>query len=253
MNDRGTRNDSVTMNEEFYPTPTDIPTETRCLVLHIPDSDEWYGMAIGALWELMRLQNYEKVGIDVDLTIDRWLEVFHTMEFDCMTRIIGEVAMLLTDTIPPKWFELNGQGISKTTYPELFEIFGYTHGGAFDIFVLPSYRGRSPYGSGADIATRGTGGATTRNIAVNNLPPHNHPVNDPGHNHVPLSPNTVFRTARSGGSSGYATVNASQIIAQDLTTASATTGITTGNTGSGDGINILHPVFGARMIIYAGR
>lgn len=238
---------------DYYPTPSDIPTETRCLVLHIPDSDEWYGLAIGALWELMRRKNYERVGIDTDLTIDRWLEVFNSMEFDCMTRIIGEVAMLLTDTIPPKWFELNGQAISKTTYPELFEIFGYDHGGAFDMFVLPSYRGRSPYGAGADIATRGIGGNSQSAIGINNLPAHNHAVNDPGHTHAPPSPNTVFRTARGGGSSGYGTVNAGQIIAQDTATASSTTGITTANTGGGDGLNILHPVFGARMIIYAGR
>lgn len=250
MNDRGTRNDSVTMNEEFYPTPADIPTETRCLVLHIPDSDEWYGLAIGALWELMRLQNYEKVGIDVDLTIDRWLEVFHTMEFDCMTRIIGEVAMLLTDTIPPKWFELNGQGISKTTYPELFDIFGYTHGGAFDIFVLPSYRGRSPYGSGADIATRGVGGNTQAAIGVNNLPPHSHTVNDPGHTHrVPKESATV----NAGVNVAQPAARTDNPAAPHITTNSATTGITINNTGAGDGINILHPVFGARMIIYAGR
>ena len=70
--------------DDYYPTPSTIPAGTRCLILHVPDNDEWYGLAVGALWELMRLQNYEKVGIDVDLTIDRWLEVFRTMEVQCM-------------------------------------------------------------------------------------------------------------------------------------------------------------------------
>jgi len=250
MADKGKQTDNSQQPDEYYPTPTSIPTGTRCLTIEIPDSAEWYGLAVGALWELMRIQNYEKVGLDIDLVVDRWLEVFRTMEVNCVNVPIGTTVMWLSDTIPAKWFELNGQAISKTTYPELFAIFGYTHGGGFDMFVLPSYRGRSPYGSGADIATQAVGGSAQAQININNLPPHNHPVIDPGHSHRVQKQSATVNAAVNTATPAARTDNTAT---PHITTDPATTGITTGNTGGGDGIPILHPVFGARMIIYAGR
>lgn len=248
---RGTRNDSVTTLEEFYPTPSDIPAGTRCLTLHIPDSAEWYGLAVGALWELMRWQNYEKNGIDVDLTIDTWLEVFRTMEVNCVTTPIGGTMMWWHATPPEKWLILNGQTISKTTYPELFDIYGYTYGGGFDSFVLPTMRGYSPYGAGAELDLHLTAGSLTRSLNTGNLPAHNHPVVDPGHNHQGSNTGSFLMNGGTGTKSHQPFAGSTGRAEPDTST--KTTGITTGNTGDGNFFNILHPVRACHFIVYAGH
>lgn len=250
MADKGKQKNNSQQPDEYYPTPTSIPTGTRCLTIEIPDSAEWYGLAVGALWELMLIQNYEKVGIDIDLTVDRWLEVFRTMEVNCVTVPIGTTAMWMSNTMPEKWLELGGQAISKTTYPELFDIFGYEHGGGFDMFVLPSYRGYSPYGAGADIDVQQRGGAATRSLGTTHLPPHSHPVTDPGHFHTTPKASGTLDAAVNTPTPNARTNNPATPI---MRTDNATTGITIGNTGDGSAFSILHPVFAARFIIYAGR
>lgn len=197
--------------------------------------------------------NWETQGTaTVEFAADKSNEMYVSVIFDMIIPFlpIGTVMMWMTNSIPDKWLELGGQALSKTIYPELFEIFGYTHGGGSDTFVLPSYRGYSPYGAGADIDVQNKGGAATRNININNLPAHNHSVIDPGHNHQASNAGSFLVNGGTGtknhqpfaGSTGRA----------EADTSTKTTGITIGNTGSGDAINILHPVFAARYIIYAG-
>lgn len=54
---------------------------------------------------------------------------------------IGCIVMFPSLTIPLGWIECNGQVLSKTTYPELWEIIGYTYGGSLDSFRVPDLRG----------------------------------------------------------------------------------------------------------------
>jgi len=58
---------------------------------------------------------------------------------------IGSVMMFPSLTIPQGWIECNGQSLSKTTYPELWAIIGYTYGGNPDVdvdkFSVPDLRG----------------------------------------------------------------------------------------------------------------
>lgn len=164
--------------------------------------------------------------------------------------IIGSVVMWMTDTIPDRWLELGGQALSKTTYPELFDIFGYDHGGGFDMFVLPSYRGYSPYGAGADIDVQDRGGDATRVLATGNLPAHNHPIVDPGHDHrVKKQSGTIDAGVNTATPAARTDNPATPHVMTDV----SPTGISVGNTGDGNAFSILHPVFAARFIIYAGR
>ena len=249
MVDKGTKRDISQQEDSYYPKPSTIPAGTRCLTFQVPDSAEWYGLAVGAMWELMRSQNYEKSGLDIDLVIDRWLEMFRTMEVTCsMTVPIGGTMMWWSDTLPDKWKILNGQPLSKTTYPELFAIFGYTHGGGFETFLLPTMRGFSPYGAGADVPLNQAAGANDRALNVGNLPAHNHPVIDPGHRHTQRIGTGAGTNALAVGT----TNNANATVTRDNLD-NSTTGITTGNTGSGNAFSILHPVRACHYIIYAGR
>ena len=227
---RSTRNDPVTVLEEFYPTPSDIPEGTRCLTLHIPDSDEWYGLAIGALWELMRWQNYEKVGLDADVTIDRWLEVFNTMELTCMDTIpVGTLAMWLTATPPARWIICDGGGYAKADYPELWELWGETYGADTEThFLVPQMGSKSPFGASGLVPVNTSAGELLHTLTIGEMPAHTHPFE---------------RRTTNGAGSTFSAFPGQVALAADGVTKS---------TGGGVGHNTLHPVFGVYYIVYGG-
>jgi microcystin-dependent protein len=169
---------------------------------------------------------------------------------------IGATMVWWSDTIPAGWLKMSGQGLSKTTYPELFAIFGYSAGGAFDTFVLPTMRGFLPIGADAGVDLLENAGAETVTLSTGHLPAHSHSVTDPGHAHRIINRSGVA-TNRHSGVAGANASNAEPVASttnsaiQNLTT-SVTTGITLGDTGSGTPFSILPPVKGAHWIIYAG-
>lgn len=87
-------------------------------------------------------------------------------------------------------------------------------------------------------AARKTLGSKTHVITTGQLPPHNHPVTDTGHSHL-----TQRYPTATGGNSGF-TIDTSMSgtpTNNTLPTASATTGISIGNTGGGAAIPIVQP------------
>ena len=79
------------------------------------------------------------------------------------------------------WRQCNGATLSKTTYPELFAVIGYTYGGSGDNFELPNLRGKFVTGVGPDSWNNTLNETGGRSDAI--LPAHNHDITDPGHNH----------------------------------------------------------------------
>ena len=126
-------------------------------------------------------------------------------------------------------------------------------------FNLPDARGRTTAGQGQVGSnaqpnlyvggTAGAGGVQSVTIGTTNLPAHNHAITDPGHVHAEGSNvfiNFVSSTigpVAAGGSSG----TAGQYSPQN--TLSATTGITTQNTGSGTALNVESPYLVTTKII----
>ena len=98
-------------------------------------------------------------------------------------------------TIPPTYLPMDGRGLSKTDYSDLFNIIGYTYGGSDGTFNLPNVAGRviiHPDGSTEFDSTGGTGGSKTTTLSVANLPSHKHTVNAHTHNipsHLHSTPN----------------------------------------------------------------
>lgn len=93
---------------------------------------------------------------------------------------------------PSGWLLCYGQSISKTTYPDLFAIIGYTYGGSGNNFNIPDLRGRTVAGldnmggSNANVLTTpffanrdslgGVGGEEAHSLTSDENGPHYHDI-----------------------------------------------------------------------------
>lgn len=155
-----------------------------------------------------------------------------------------------TADIPEGWLLCNGQAVSRTGYPNLFDAIGTTWGvgDGSTTFNVPNAEDVFLIGASALRPVGTSGGASTVTLATTNLPAHSHGVTDPGHTHAaPDARNFVV----DGAGAEYANAGANEGLASAATTntASATTGITTQNTGGGTAFDILPPFRSAHWII----
>jgi len=243
-----------------YLTGDEIPSETVCKVVRIPDDPALIRAFRGALLELTYSHNWEQYGsITPDEAAQAFLDAFWTFEEDdCETpgMIIGEIRFFGLVTAPEGWLECNGDSISQATYPDLFaaigENFGFAVGGNFR---LPDLRFRVPMGTGElggsspyEVGLGQQAGQEEIALTTDYIPSHNHSVTDPGHNHPPASGQNTFL----GNGTGSNTAPAGSGLNTRTTTGTATTGITIGNTGGGLPFPIIQPGIGLLACIYAG-
>ena len=97
---------------------------------------------------------------------------------------LGVVEMYCGSSIPENYAMCDGQALSISLYPELYQVLGTTFNTAATapgMFCLPDLRGRFIVGAGADedYNTIGkTGGEKTHTLTVEEMPSHNHSVED---------------------------------------------------------------------------
>lgn len=151
-----------------------------------------------------------------------------------------------TATVPPGWLPCDGRSVGRQAYAALFRVVGVAYGAGDNVstFNVPDLRGRAAIGAGfagAGFTNRvagQVGGAEGYFLTTAMLPAHNHAVTDPGHTH--LGPGTQLIV---GGGTGNAniTTGGGGYNNGSNTTQSATTGITTQNTGSGTAYPTMGP------------
>jgi len=59
---------------------------------------------------------------------------------------IGSIIEFAGSNIPTGFLKCEGQSLSKSQYPDLFDVIGYTYGGSGNNFNLPNLKGRVPVG-----------------------------------------------------------------------------------------------------------
>lgn len=163
--------------------------------------------------------------------------------------------------IPDGCLVEDGTAISRTQNSALFSVIGtrFGAGDGFSTFNLPNRIGKFTYGG---LSAGPVGGADSVAIGVVNLPPHAHPVVDPGHLHAVTDPGHAHGEQIHNGVAGVAgtqgtnapndtSVGTTDPATTGLTVDLAVTGITTGDTGTGIALPIIPPYLQGIPIIGA--
>lgn len=241
-----------------YLTPETLPSGTICRTVFIPDDIEWITIVNGALSRLIHASNFEQFGsITPEETAERFQQMFFEFrDSECApVTPIGTIVMWPSDTLPDGWLLCDGTAYLREDYPELEVLFpsGGSWGGSASEFVVPDFSGRSPMQPTLGVldAPGKILGAATHALTTGETPEHNHGVTDPGHIHTQnVGGLPAYLPVGGSGRTAYGVLGTSSLTR--VVTDSQTTGISTQNTGGGDGHNNVHPVLGINFIIFAG-
>ncbi|HVO33129.1 MAG TPA: tail fiber protein, partial [Elusimicrobiota bacterium] len=162
-------------------------------------------------------------------------------------------------SIPAGWLLCDGKPYARVgTYGNLFTAIGtvWGPGDGVNSFNVPDLRGRTPIGAGqgAGLTNRNLGtttGEEMHTLSVGEIPAHSHTVDDNGHTHSMVAPNSkgVLAVQNGGpdqGLSGGGPGGGSWAMTD---TQRATTGITLENTGGGQPHNNMQPSAVVNFII----
>lgn len=239
-----------------YLTPDTMPSDVICRTVLIPNHIDWLIIVNGALSELLNAARFEQFGsITPEETANRFEQMFFEFrDSECFPMTpIGGIMMFAATAPPEKWLVCEGQAISRATYSELFAVIGEAYGsGDFSTtFNIPNFIDRSPMGTGGDFT--GFPGATFGEHEITltefQMPQHDHPLFDPGHDHrIPKRSATVDATKNNPTPAA----NTDNLATPTMRTDSAVTGITMGFAGDGLPHGNVHPVLGVTFLIYTG-
>ncbi len=197
--------------------------------------------------------------------MDRGLHVEGKLsdEIGILSPEVGDIKMSARQDNYEGWLVCDGREVNRTTYSALFAIIGTRFGNGDDenTFNLPDSRGRVPLGAQQSSGTSyycvgNTGGEETHTLSVDEMPSHNHGVNDSGHTHTQTTVNDDFNNSSSYpnyNTPSYPQYDGTGSITWSSTINSSTTGISIQNNGGSQAHNNMQPyiVFG-NYFIYCG-
>jgi len=163
-----------------YLTPDEIPTDTICRVLKIPNDRAIIAAVTGALNELIYSWNWEQGGTvtpqEASQALVNMFDQFCFNEGSC--RMIGEIVLFAGDTSPSEgWLLCDGASLERTTYADLFAVIGTLYGAADGShFNIPNLSGRASIGTGPGWALSETGGEQEHTLTIDEIPSHDHSI-----------------------------------------------------------------------------
>jgi microcystin-dependent protein len=208
---------------------------------------EWTEYVIGALLQYQNACVWQAYGDNlaaIEAQIFTACDALASTE-ECMPPfVIGEIKIFTSFQFPPgAWFDCHGQSLARDDYPELFNVIQDIYGAADgDHFNLPNLHARFPLGYNDSIGepmhdVGESSGAEQITLSVGQLPAHHH---DAG------SLKADIRNA-----AGSNTTRAMSALGDTLFHTGGITG-NTGDTGSGDEIDVQPRHLALIYIIYAG-
>ena len=87
---------------------------------------------------------------------------------------VGEIRMFAGNFQPHGWLFCDGQLLSSSQFPTLYQLIGTTYGGDGQTFALPDLRGRVPIHQGNGFGLANFGGAEEITLTVQQIPVHSH-------------------------------------------------------------------------------
>lgn len=147
----------------------------------------------------------------------------------------GVISAFAGSSAPTNWLLCDGSAVSRTTYADLFSLFGTTYGSGdgSTTFNLPNLKGRIPVGrdsSQTEFDTLGeSGGSKTHTLTTSEMPSHSH-------------------TQRSGASLNV-TGGANSGLAYDHFGSTINSNMVTADTGGGQAHNNLQPYLVVNYIV----
>lgn len=164
---------------------------------------------------------------------NEWEEVLLPPTGDTLP--VGSISAYGGENIPTNWLKCNGQAVSRTDYPELFNAIGTTYGSGdgSTTFNLPNISERVIVGNNGDgeFSLGNTGGEKEHTLTVDEMPSHTHLYN------------ASIGTGNAEGSLAFGTSSGSVISGQY--------GIAIQNAGGSQAHNNMQPYIALNYIIKA--
>jgi len=170
-------------------TKDDVPARAE-FVITLPNDEGWLADFLGAFLLLAEVDNWEVLGgLSAEEMAAEWLALFLIFaEGREFAMPVGVIVPFGGSVVPNGWLLCDGQEISRVTYADLFGVIGvvYGAGNGTTTFRVPELRTRAPFGFYSENARFDvlgeSGGATTHNLLLSEVPPHTHVQNQ--HTHV---------------------------------------------------------------------
>lgn len=215
-------------------TGDEIPEDTFCRVIRLPNDPVFIQAVNGALLDLAYAHNWEQLGtLTPQQVAEKFDEIYiEYSESSCEMIPIGSTMLWHMEEPPAKWLICDGTGYLKSAYPELFALFGAKYGDSPDFFGVPDLREKVPYGADFLIPLDATYGEATHTLTTPEIPAHSH--------RIPKASATV-----------NAAVNTT--LANARTDTLVTPTMATDPTGGGGAHNNIQLSYGVYFIVYAGR
>lgn len=166
---------------------------------------------------------------------------------------IGDIKYSINSHDHDGWMICDGRSLNKIDYPFLYNLIGISFGGDVEVegeeggtFKLPDARGRVTGGIGKgkdnnndDLTDRILGdsvGKEEHKLTIEEMPPHKHDLNDPGHSHD-------YENNASDASPAVSatTMDVANNAESPQKTTTSMTGITMDETGGGIEFDIMQP------------